>query len=256
MSAQVVELSSYADLLEVTDGNPVVRYNHHPSVFRRAWAVNRGPTATAAWTADTSHRGRTITAIGVPEDAAALVAAVLDAEPGAGHLTVPAGTVPRLPFAVGTGRDWDWFWTTTPPSTRPGEAAVVDLDVTDPVIKEQVARLLDTAAPGASARPDDPGAARWSGIWAPAGDDDILAACAARRERVPGVTNLGSITTHPDHRARGLAGDITAATTRHELERGARAVTLGMYADNDVARRVYEKVGFAVGQAFSSRSLR
>lgn len=66
------------------------------------------------------------------------------------------------------------------------------------------------------------------------------------------VAHLRAIATHPDHRGRGLGADITAAVTRRGLDAGAPAATLGMYSENDVARRLYERLGFRVGQAFAS----
>lgn len=259
MSDLIVELPSYADLLTVSDGHPVVEYFLHPSRLHRAWAFRPGATATVAWIADT-RRGRSLTAIGQPSEAAVLVSAVRETGTSADHLTIPAGTVPLLPFTVGDGNDWDWFWTATPPTPRPGEASVVHLDVTDSRIRSEVVGLLDIGAPGASTRPSDAdatgsSATTWFGIRRYVDGAAVLVACAARSMRDPGIAHLSSITTHPDHRGRGLAGDLTTALTRRDLDNGARAMTLGMYADNDVARRVYEKIGFAVGQAFSSRSL-
>jgi len=258
---EVVELSSYAELVDVTGGHPTVRYLLSPDKLRRAWAYRRadqGSATTAAWVFDGPRWGPTIIAIGSPVEAARTVAVARRAMPEVGHVTVPAGTLELLPFEIGEGNDWDWFWTTSTPERRPNEVLVQDLDVTDPAVFADVAALLDIGAPGASTRPGDERGASWTGIPAVALNDNAgggLAACLAWQWRSPGVSHLSSITTHPEYRGRGLASDLTAEIVRRHLAEGARAVTLGMYADNDTARRVYEKLGFSVGQAFSSREL-
>ena len=85
--------------------------------------------------------------------------------------------------------------------------------------------------------------------------DGELIACAAHAEHIPGVPILKSIATHPGRRGEGLGADITAAITRRAFAGGAEVVTLGMYADNAPARRVYERLGFTLGAEFSSRGL-
>jgi predicted GNAT family acetyltransferase len=62
---------------------------------------------------------------------------------------------------------------------------------------------------------------------------------------------LGSIGTDPAWRRRGIAAATTAAAARAGLAE-APFVALGMYASNDDARRMYARVGFALGQAFES----
>lgn len=93
---------------------------------------------------------------------------------------------------------------------------------------------------------------QWVGIR---DDEGALIACAAHTERVRGVPHLASIATHPQWRGRGLGSAITGGMTRRLLAEGAPVVTLGMYADNDVARRMYERLGFRCEHRFTSRSL-
>ena len=72
---------------------------------------------------------------------------------------------------------------------------------------------------------------------------------------MPGVPHLASIATHPSARGRGLGALVTAALTRRLLDEGAPVVTLGMYADNDVARRMYLRLGFRCDHRWSSRAV-
>ncbi len=61
---------------------------------------------------------------------------------------------------------------------------------------------------------------------------------------MPGVPHLASIATRPDVRGRGYGEAVTSSLTRAALLGGRPVVTLGMYADNAVARRLYQRLGF------------
>lgn len=82
--------------------------------------------------------------------------------------------------------------------------------------------------------------------------DGALLACAALVEHVRGVAHLASIVTRTDQRGRGLGRAVTAWITRRLLDEGAPVVTLGMYADNAAARRVYHALGYVDVQHFAS----
>ena len=71
----------------------------------------------------------------------------------------------------------------------------------------------------------------------------------------PDVPHLASIATHPDVRGTGLGAAVTAALTRQLLAEGHEVVTLGMYADNVVARRMYLRLGYRCAHEFSSRAV-
>ena len=71
-------------------------------------------------------------------------------------------------------------------------------------------------------------------------------------EHVAGVPHLASVVVDPHARGRGLAADLCARLTRDALAAGAPVVTLGMYSDNDAARRVYTGLGFVVDRDFVS----
>ncbi len=71
----------------------------------------------------------------------------------------------------------------------------------------------------------------------------------------PGCPHLASIVTHGDHRGSGLGAAVTAWLTRRLLDAGSGVVTLGMYSDNDGARRVYRRLGFACAHELTSGRL-
>jgi predicted GNAT family acetyltransferase len=72
---------------------------------------------------------------------------------------------------------------------------------------------------------------------------------------VPGVPHLASIATHPRVRGQGIGTALTTTVTARLLAAGAPVVTLGMYADNDVARRMYARIGYVCSHRWSSRAV-
>jgi ribosomal protein S18 acetylase RimI-like enzyme len=59
------------------------------------------------------------------------------------------------------------------------------------------------------------------------------------------VAAVGNVYTRPAYRGRGFAGQCTAATTRHLVERGIRTIVLNVKQQNSIAIKVYEKLGYA-----------
>lgn len=57
------------------------------------------------------------------------------------------------------------------------------------------------------------------------------------------IAVLGNVTTHPDHRGRGLATRVTHALTSRLVSEG-KEVCLNVKADNTPAITCYEKIGF------------
>ena len=58
------------------------------------------------------------------------------------------------------------------------------------------------------------------------------------------VAALGNVHTRSDRRGRGLAMAVTAAVVHELLQRGTQTCVLNIVATNNVARRVYEWLGF------------
>ena len=76
------------------------------------------------------------------------------------------------------------------------------------------------------------------------------AACAS--PTWPATPTLSGITVRPSQRGRGLGLAVTAHLTRAAV-RASGVCTLGMYSDNDVARRVYHGLGYTGDHLWSSR---
>ncbi|AEG44386.1 GNAT family N-acetyltransferase [Isoptericola variabilis] len=210
--------------------------------------------------------GVSLLAVGEPDAAARLV---LDADAqlradgrALGPVTrtsVPRGTHRALaalaaargvdapaPFDRPPSGAWDWLGTTAEPPAQPGEDRVVELAGEDG--RAEVAECLAVAHPHGELPVDEP-RSRWFG-WRD--HDGVLRGVVGASRRVPGQPwVLGSVGTDPAWRGRGIAAAVTAVATREGLAE-APMVTLGMYADNDTARRLYRRLGYEVAQEFES----
>ena len=86
-------------------------------------------------------------------------------------------------------------------------------------------------------------------------DTGGLAAVLAVTRPRSGAAHLNDVATHPHRRGRGLARLLCGQVTVDALRDGRPAVTLGMYADNDAARRVYSGLGFTCARGQTSGPL-
>ena len=202
-------------------------------VFARARFAMFGPLPV--WVADDGTlawvrtNGPQLECLG--PSAEAMVGELLAADP---HLA--ERVLLRRPTSL-TGADpseWDYRWTSTPPP-RPTH------DVTWLTDDEAITALLDAASPTASVRPGDPTVRRWAGVQA----EGVVVAVAADVSLAPRHALIGSVATHPAHRGRGLAFDVTSWLTAQLLAEGKPFVGLGVFADNPVALRLYDRLGFA-----------
>ncbi|WP_206074644.1 GNAT family N-acetyltransferase [Antribacter gilvus] len=103
-----------------------------------------------------------------------------------------------------------------------------------------VEECLAASNPTTSHRPGDR-LSTWYG-WRDA-DGTLAAVACATTPPDGGLVHLGGIGTRPERRGRGFAAAVTARATSDGV-RDHGLVVLGMYDDNDVARRVYERLGF------------
>ena len=69
-------------------------------------------------------------------------------------------------------------------------------------------------------------------------------AAAARRTTFAGSSYLSSIGTRPRYRGRGLGRLVSEVVLRDALAAESRWTYLGVFADNGVARAMYESLGF------------
>jgi ribosomal protein S18 acetylase RimI-like enzyme len=237
----------------VTDGEPVD-------------AAEAGEAAEAPFTVGHDAAGVSLLAVGAPGAAADLVLAaereLRDAGRALGPVTrtsVPRGTRAQLlaladvrgaevpaPFGGPPSGEWDWLGTTVEPPDQPGEDRVVELVGEEG--RREAAACLAVAHPHGELAVDEP-RSRW---WGWRDGDGVLRGVVGASRLVPGQPwVLGSIGTDPAWRGRGIAAATTAVATRAGLAE-APLVTLGMYADNDTARRLYLRLGYETAQEFES----
>lgn len=76
---------------------------------------------------------------------------------------------------------------------------------------------------------------------------DGTAVGAARRATFDGISYLSSIGVAPAARGLGLGTRITAVAMLDALDAGSEWLHLGVFADNVVAKRLYERLGFVDG---------
>ncbi|MGN6302637.1 MAG: GNAT family N-acetyltransferase [Angustibacter sp.] len=246
-------VSAYADLLAACDGDDFVRWSLDPAQPVCGWAFDGGVALLRVGLRRTS-----LTVVSTPEAAARALPALRELAPEAHTTTLPLGTLDvggpdgaavHAIVDAAAGNDWEWMRTSDVPPAHPLAGRVRDLG---PAWDAAVSELLAASNPRASTAPGDSDVVTWHGV--PDGDGRLLA-CGAHTEAVPGVPHLASIATRPSARGQGLGEAVTASLTRAALEAGRPVVTLGMYADNAVARRLYRRLGFGDVHHWSSRRL-
>jgi ribosomal protein S18 acetylase RimI-like enzyme len=144
---------------------------------------------------------------------------------------------------------WEWMVTGTPPVAVAAEAHVVELDPRADAAA--IRACLAEANPSTDADPVGDGE-RWWGVVASSG---AVRTDAARLGGVIGASpragcrggrgsaHLHGLGVRPGERGRGLGAALTAAAVRALLADGADWVSLGMWDDNDGARRIYHRLG-------------
>ncbi len=242
----ILSRCSVDDALALTGGDPFLRsqlrYGSGP-----AWA---SAGAVAVVGLDLEERIRQLSGLphgpDSPRETAALVTEVIREVPEIPRITVPCTAAPYLPAGLlASSNDWNFRSTTAPPPHQPGQEAARWLAAEE---EAGVRELLTMANPESSAWPGDAKVARWAGIR---GANGQLVACLADTSG-PGVGHLSGIATHPRARGRGLGAAITAWATRYLLAEHVELVTLGLYADNDAAHRLYSRLGFRDDHRFTS----
>jgi len=217
---------------------------------RHPWKGHRWAAAYAADPADPAHVAAAV------ELAVELIDRSSSGVPAKG-ITVPRGGIPLMPEHLRpvSYNDWDCWSTTVAPaasSSAYGDAArVVDVAADDP----RLAQLLAIASPDAPYPAGDPRVVRWAVVEDPEGGlpgTGGLAAMLAVTRQASGAAHLNDVATHPERRGKALARLLCGTVTTQALADGAPAVTLDMYASNDVARRLYTGLGFVWGRGNSS----
>ncbi|MGN6414331.1 GNAT family N-acetyltransferase [Flexivirga sp.] len=154
----------------------------------------------------------------------------------------------RLGSRLAAGGDWDWMWTELAPPRAPAEPELVELD--DLRDATEITALNQVGNPTAES---EPGTGR-TRLWLGARESGRLIAAGAMHLTPAGAPHLAGIVVHPRARGRGLGVAVTGGLARRAVDEYG-VCSLGMYADNDRARAIYERLGFRVARAWASRRL-
>jgi Predicted acetyltransferase len=242
-------LTGLDEVLTATGNHPLARSMlRYRRVDPRGWS-SRGAVVWVAGDERAPRSGRSTVALGPVKPVVDLLGQVAHLLPDGGELSMPRDAVDLLPAPIRLAHQtrWDFRWTLTPPPAVPGEDRVRILTPED---FPHAADLLDRANPTASARPGSPSVHRWVAV--PDGADAtgrLLAVAADTSHRGTGHTS--AVATDPDARGRGLGAAVTAYLAREQVADFGLA-TLGFYADNDVARRLYDRLGYDHALAITS----
>ena len=91
------------------------------------------------------------------------------------------------------------------------------------------------------------------GRGARAGDVERLLAVGGSEPCAAGTPTLAGIAVAEDQRGRGWGAAVDGPPRPRIAVAETGACALGMFADNDTARRVYQRLGFTTGMEWTSR---
>lgn len=166
------------------------------------------------------------------------------------HLSVPRGCIDVVAARLDLGDrggEWDWMWTRTAPPAVAHEEEVTPLDPAD---RAEVERFLTDHSPRTHGQPFARPAQRWVGVRARGNGSLVAVGCAEPNQA--GTPTLAGIAVAGRRRGEGWGAAVTAHLTRVAVDEDG-ACTLGMFADNDVARRLYHRLGYTTGAEWTSR---
>ncbi|ADU48092.1 GNAT family N-acetyltransferase [Intrasporangium calvum] len=253
--ARAATHGTHAELVAATGGDAFIRHDLSDPLEGPGWSL--GSALIVPRRTHTRRLGLVV--LGRPDDVAGLALELVGrgdtenplADPRFLHATVERPAFEAFASVVpltDPGGDWEWMCTRTAPPPVPGEDRVVGLDETD---EDEIQALLALANPRTDARPFETPGQRWVGVR---DDCGALVACGVLDRTLSGAPILEGITVRMDLRGTGLGLAVTAALTR-EAVRSDGFCTLGLYSDNDVARRVYHGLGYGDDHLWSSRRL-
>ncbi len=234
---------------------PFLHRQVDPTMVDRAWVADDG--RTALWCqrgANPAGPARVATAVGDPEPLGLLLVLAAGSTEAPERLSIEAAAAHVVPTAWTQADTWSWHWMTVDRSgfvdaAAPEGAVVEDLGCDH---DDEVEALLGAGNPRSFARPDTPGVLGWWGVRDPSSATLVATGCLVSQP--DGSALLRGVTTHPDHRGRGLGRLVSAALTRAALELDDTAA-LGVYVDNAPALAIYRGLGYAVVHSFVSGPL-
>ncbi|NLW99953.1 MAG: GNAT family N-acetyltransferase [Actinomycetales bacterium] len=247
-------VAAHAELLEISASDPWVRWGLSATMPEPAWVdgtmavIPRMGRRPGFWVTP-------LVGAVAPEQLRAALLWLRDSGEierlSASGLSVPQEhlAIAEDVFYLTDGGDWEWMWTTTEPPLDPREALVEELD--DREDAEEISAFSHANNPRVWTEIGTGRVGRWLGLRDPKGR---LIAVGGVEVEDSGVPHLSGIVTAREHRGQGLGSVISAALTRDALaEHGV--CTLGMFSDNDTARRVYHRLGYRTARCWNSRRL-
>ncbi len=251
-AAPVRRLADVDELIAMSGEDAYVRAMADPARAAGGWHHEDG---AVGWLMPSRHvPGRAaLAAVGAALPAAELLRRVATSDGvSIGGVTLPRGATAYLPtgWSIRPANEWEWFYTESEPPLQEHESRVGWLD--DAADGAEILALLERFSPRHDAEPGQRHVRQWCGIR---DADERLVAVAAHTEYKPGVPFLASVATDTALRGRGYGAAVTAWITRQLLSGGTGWVTLGMYSDNEVARRLYHRLGFRCDHYFTSGAL-
>ncbi len=249
--SEVRRLAGRAELQEAGGQHPVLRWDVGVSLVTPAYAVGAPGQGAVAYRRRTQSGAVGSALLGTT----AGIEALLDDDevrawvsgPDVARVSVPRDAYARAAARVplGPGSTWEWMWTRAAPPRRSAEGLLVRLG---PDRRAEVTAFLDEHNPRTFGQPFTRPAQLWLGVR---GEADELVAVGCSEPNAAGIPHLTGITVRPDQRGKGLGTAVTAHLTREALAR-AGTCTLGMYADNATARRVYHRLGYLTAITWTS----
>lgn len=259
---------SRAELLELSGGDPWARWALPDPLAGAALVVadvalvERGGPRPGLWVAPLRPG---LPAGAVPEgpaltaEAARVATALRLVREGLFPATRPGASISAPAEHAGTARavlplseeggDWDWMWTEAAPPPESRERLLVELD--DRADAEELRAFAHAHNPRVWTRIGEGEVLRWVGVRDVAGG--LVAVGGAERE-ASGAPHLAGILTAVPARGQGWGRVVSSALTREAL-REHGVCTLGMFRDNDRARRLYRGLGYRTARRWFSRRL-
>ncbi len=234
---------------------PYVAHQVDPARVERVWVHGGAVVVQAAPSRPgVPTPGATCTCLGPADDLGHLMAALAADGVRTDRLTVEQPA--ELPATWVLTSSHDWLWMTTrelgPPADAPAWRPEQLDGVRDAV---EIDELLDAANADSFARPGQPGVEVWWGIRERAPHSSRLLAAGALQRMHDGTLHMRGLGVLPENRGSGAGRALSAALTRHSLAHGSGVATLGVYADNQVALRMYETLGYRTVHRFRSGPL-
>jgi len=247
-------LSTAAELAAATDDHPVAVLDVGAGFVAPAYAVGAPADGAVVFRRRSDHGVPGSAALGTASGLATLLddpdvrAWVVGG--GNRHLSVPRGleqvVAERLPLGS-RGGEWDWMWTRVAPPVMAGEERI---EVLYPSGRDEAEAFLTVHSPRTHGQPFARPGQRWVAVRDPR--TGALVALGSSEPCAAGTPTLTGIAVAEDQRGAGWGTAVTAHLTRLAVDE-VGACALGMFADNDVARRLYHRLGYTTGMEWTSR---